>query len=356
MPGKEALSELAVGMELETLPGGLVVVAPSTTMLGELKVDPRYSIKLSRQVAVYVPTKGGLRQTVAVRHEAADRVLALKVARLAARLLRVHLEHVGQEVTYPQGEEVAQIWLSRLPAANSTKIAAETKVNHVYLYQVTEPRKAIEWVRVLAHEWGHLTLPAARGFREPEGDAAGFLGERLYIKWLSEDANALPREFDDFCERPGLQLYRDRQVIPLISLYNSSGPKDKRLGQNTAEAMDYYIGMALAADAAFGSKIAGFALYHTEDVTPKALVNAIQNSVFLQTELKITLPAWVPFAPDTYTVIGASGNVSIDVRKVNPAKPLPFRILEPGFKLVKSAPTTITLRRGAPKKRACPLR
>ena len=349
--GKEAISELAVGMELETLPGGLIVVAPSTTMLGEVKIDPNYAIKLLRQVGVYMPTKSGeLRQVVSVRHEVNDRVLALQIARLTARLLRLHQEHVGQEATFPQGEEIAQLWLSRLPAASGIKIAGETRINHLYLYQVTQPRTVIEWVRVLAHEWGHLTLPAARGFREPEGDASGFLGERLYLKWLNEDARALPRKFDDFCEREGLQLYSDRQITPLISLYNGSGPSDKRLDQNSGGAMDYYIGMALSADASFGSKVSGFALYHTEDVTPRALANAIRNGVFLQPELKVTLPAWVPFAPDTYTVLGSAGKVSVDVRSVDPAKPVPFKIITPGFKLVKGTVATIIIRRGVPKK------
>ena len=39
-------------------------------------------------------------------------------------------------------------------------------------------RDSIEWVRTVVHEWGHLTLPAARGFTAPENDAAGYLVPR----------------------------------------------------------------------------------------------------------------------------------------------------------------------------------
>lgn len=350
-PNKEALSELGIGMELETLVGGFVVVAPSSTMLGESKVDPTYGIKLSRQVGVYAPTKSGeLRQVVAVRHESADRALALRVARLAARLLRLHKDHVGQEATFPQGEELAEVWLSRVPAVNGTKIAGETRINQVYFYQVAEERAAILWARVIVHEWGHLTLPAARGYQEPEGDAAGFLGERVYLKWLQEDLVALPQKRDDFCEPEGVQLYYSRQVEPLMARYSAGGPSDKRLDLKTTEGMDYYIGMALGADQTFGSKVLGFALYHTESVSPRALVTALQNGVFLQPELNVKLPAWVPFAPDTYTVVGSAGKVSVDVRVVDPAKPVAFAIQKPGFKLVKGSVPSVTIRRGVPKK------
>lgn len=348
---KDTLAELGIGMELETLVGGFVIAAPSTTMLGENKTDPHYGIKLSRQIGVYAPTSSGeLHQVVSVHHESGDRGRALQIARLAARLLRLHKDHVGQEATFPQGEELADVWLSRVPAVNGEKIAGETRINNVYFYQVTEERSPILWARVVAHEWGHLTLPAARGYQEPEGDAAGFLGERLYLKWLHEDLTALPRKLDDFCEPEGVKLYYTRQVEPLIARFSGGGPADKRLDLKTTEGMDYYIGMALAADQAFGSKVAGFALYHTESVAPRALVTAIQNGVFLQPELSVKLPAWVPFAPDTYTVHGSAGKVSIDVRTVDPAKPLPFVIQKPGYKLVKGSVPTVTLRRGVPKK------
>ena len=199
---------------------------------------------------------GGFTQVVAVRHDSSDRAFALKVARLAGRLLRLHKDKVGQEASYQQDEEVAQVWLTRVKAPHKAKAAAETQVNNVYLFEVAEPRKEIEWARTIAHEWGHLVLLAARGYKDPENDAAGFLGERLFLKWLREDALALPRKTDDFCEREGLQLYYDRQLAPLMARYNAAGPADKRLSQLNTEGMDYYIGMALDTDDVFGLGIA----------------------------------------------------------------------------------------------------
>ena len=351
---KEVLSELSTGMELETLPGGFLVVAPSTTMLGETKTDPNFALKLSRQIAVYAPVaKGGFRQVAAVRHEVNDRAFALKVARLAARLLRLHKDRVGQEATYPQGEGVAEVWLTRGKAPRNARAAAETRANNVYLFDVAEPRPELEWARTISHEWGHLVLLAARGYTAPENDAAGFLGERLFLKWLREDLLALPRTSEDFCEREGLQLYFSRQLAPLMARYSAGGPTDKRLKQLTTEGMDYYIGMALNADEVFGSKVLGFAIYHLEDTTPEALVNAIRNGVFLQTELRIKLPAWVPLAPDTYTLSGPPGKVMLDLRPLDPSKQTPFTVLAPGYKRLKVVSGTIpsiVLRRGASKK------
>ena len=351
---KEALSDLSTGMELETLPGGFLVVAPSTTMLGKTETDANYGLKLSRQIAVYAPVAaGGFKQVVAVRHEVSDRAFALKVARLAARLLRLHQDRVGQEATFPQGEELANVWLTRVKAPTRASAAAETKINHVYLFEVAEPRPEIEWARTIAHEWGHLVLLAARGYKDPEGDSAGFLGERLFLKWLREDVLALPRKTEDFCERDGLQTYYNRQIAPLMARYNAGGPADKRLTQLNTEGMDYYIGMALDTDEVFGSKVIGFALYHLEDTTPLALVNAVRNGVFLQNELKVKLPAWVPLAPDTYSVSGPAGKVMLDVRPLDPSKPVPFKVAAPGFKRLKAVSgniPSVILRRGAPKK------
>ena len=351
---KDTLAELATGMELETLPGGFLVVAPSTTMLGEVKEDPNYGLKPSRQIAVYAPVaSGGFKQVVAVRHEAMDREFGIKVARLTARLLRLHKDRVGQEATFPQGEEIAQVWITRVQAPTRTTAAAETKVNHVYLFDITTPRPEIEWARTISHEWGHLILLTARGYSAPENDSAGFVGERLFLKWLREDVLALLRNTQDFCEATGLQTYYNRQIAPLMARYNTGGPKDKRLKQLNADGMDYYIGMALDTDEVFGSKVISNALYHLEDTTPTALVNAVQNAIFLQSELKVKLPAWVPLAPDTYTVSGPAGKVMLDVRPLNPAKPVPFKVLAPGYKRLKVVSgniPSIVLRSGAPKK------
>lgn len=341
-------------MELETLPGGYLVVAPSTTMLGEVKTDPSFGLKLSRQIAVYttLPT-GGLQKLVAIRHEVSDRAFARKTARLVARLFRLHKERVGKEATFPQGEETATFWLTPVRAPHSANAIAETRVSQVYLFEIAEPRTEIAWARVIAHEFGHLVLLAARGYSAPEGDAAGFLGERVFLKWLREDLLALPRSFDDFCEREGLQLYYNRQLAPLMARYSAGGPGDKRLKQLDAEGMDYYIGMALDTDEVFGSKVLGFALYHLESTSPTALVNAVRNGVFLESELKVKLPAWVPLAPDTYAVSGPAGKVLLDVRPLDPSKPTPFKVQTPGFKRLKAVAgniAAITLRRGASKK------
>jgi hypothetical protein len=150
-----------------------------------------------------------------------------------------------------------------------------------------------------------------------------------------------------------LQTYYTRQIAPLMARYNAGGPADKRLAQLNTEGMDYYIGMALDTDEVFGSKVIGFALYHLEDTTPRALINAVRNGVFLQSELKVKLPAWVPLAPDTYSVSGPVGKVMLDVRPLDPSKPVPFKVAAPGYKRLKAVSgniPSVVLRRGAPKK------
>jgi hypothetical protein len=50
-----------------------------------------------------------------------------------------------------------------------------------------------EWLRQVAHEWGHYALPMMGRFSEPEPDAAGALGEALFLQLLAAGGGARGR-------------------------------------------------------------------------------------------------------------------------------------------------------------------
>lgn len=66
----------------------------------------------------------------------------------------------------------------------------------LYIFQAQQPRHPIELAREVAHEFSHLTLPGIRGFGPPEDWTNGYLGEVLYLTWLSEDSSesVMPRQ------------------------------------------------------------------------------------------------------------------------------------------------------------------
>jgi hypothetical protein len=203
-----------------------------------------------------------------VHHEPPDRLLAQQTARLMARLLRLHYEHFGREARFPRDADVADVWLAPETQPNAPEVGGETRDNQVYFFATGAPRSPIEWTRTVVHEWGHLTMNAARGFKEPENDAGGFLGERLYLKWLRAD-KGLPTAPDDGVVPAGLDLYYERQIAPLISRFRKFGPAAKTLSGMNQAAMDLYIGGVLESDTTYGSQLTGRALRNIEGVRPQ---------------------------------------------------------------------------------------
>ena len=50
--------------------------------------------------------------------------------------------------------------------------------------EIDTSKPQAEACRELAHEYGHAVLPAIGGFKSPEDWANGYLGERLFLRWL----------------------------------------------------------------------------------------------------------------------------------------------------------------------------
>lgn len=90
----------------------------------------------------------------------------------------------------PGGEQL--IGQEFVPARNDFR-----KVNTIYIYQLSTFKNPVEMAREVAHEYGHAVLPAIGGFKQPEEWANGYLGERLFLEWLSKDLNARKLTPDD---------------------------------------------------------------------------------------------------------------------------------------------------------------
>jgi hypothetical protein len=276
---------------VEPLPGKYAILLPEPFAAPVPLREARYHWRFSRAIYIFAPVRQaagrstppqGLRLMAILHHEPSDLKIARQTARLIARLLRLHYEHFGREVTFPRDADIADIWLSPELSPGDPEAGGETQDNQVYFFATGSSRSPIEWTRTVAHEWGHLTMNAARGFREPENDAGGFLGERLYLKWLRADQNISPAP-DDGVVRSGLDLYYERQILPLISRFNRSGPVSKTLSAMTQESMDLYIGGVLASDTADGSLLTGRALRNIEGIRPQDFFVSLRTERQLQT-------------------------------------------------------------------------
>jgi hypothetical protein len=360
---------------VEEVPGGFLLLTPPEDRPAMAR-DGRYQWLFPRALFLYQTASGGTaagkgdrgwRRILTVHHAVKDADVALRTARLCARMLRLHRERFGKDAVFPRGHREAHVWLYRqTPLGPQVTLGGETRDNHVYVFATAEPRSPIEWVRTVAHEWGHLTLPAARGFSAPESDASGFLGERLYLKWLREERRAAGRDplLDDGTDAAGLDLYHGRQVAPLIARFEKTGPDSALWDGKGEETMDLYVGAALASDQALGSRLLGDALFTILGTAPRDLLAALRTTARGASLLRVKLPAWVPLeraryeiaAPDRVTVAVAGGAPL----RLSRGRPAALRVERPGWRWLRggtgsgsggaaaaSVRVDITLRRSA---------
>jgi len=147
------------------------------------------------------------------------------------------------------------VWLTRSAGAGlSPDVGGEQFKNHIYIYDIFAERRAVEWVREVAHEYGHYALPGVIGFTAPEEWSNGVLGERLYLKWLSDDVltGRIDSDFLPFINEVELNEFQTRQIVPLINRWATQADW-KRLVRTDAAGMDEYTGLILYWDAVHGS-------------------------------------------------------------------------------------------------------
>lgn len=345
--------DLGDGAATETLPGGFQVVLPAPTNDAQT-TDPFYNQRATRAVYVYVfrrePKRQGWFRVATVHHNENDRSRAEQTARLTARLLRLHRERFGQEAVFPRAAAASDVWLcsGAPPAANSTKstlIGGETRASNVFVWNTQSERSDLEWVRTVAHEWGHLTLPGARGFSSPENDAAGFLGERLFLRWMESEQSRLTPAPQDGTTATELARYTERQTTPLAERFRDGGPLHSLFSENGADAMDYYIGAACAFEDAFGSRLLGQALFSIDGDKPRDLLSAMSAAVSAIGSVAIKLPAWVPLPKTGFLLSGdAKGAVALADRpplSVGPQSKTPLPVRVAGWKWVRATDGTV---------------
>ena len=276
-------------------------------------VDPHYKNKTARVIYVYEKseTSDKMVRRVVVRFAPDDRENAVRIARLVAHLLRLHRQMFRRETAFPREASTANIWLVPSPNA-TTDIGGETRDANVYIFAVSAIKTPIELIRTVAHEWGHLTIPAARGYSEPEFDAAGYLGERLYLHAMTFPLRNTPPEpySKDPAMLAALIRYNERQTLPLMKRFADGGAFSPVLRGDGTEAMDYYIGMILSCYETFFAadytvSLIGAALWSVGGEKPADFVRSLEREMAKHTGLGVyisQLPAHVPLAKGEYSL------------------------------------------------------
>ena len=227
----------------------------------------------------------------------------------------------------------------------------------IVFFKTSQTRSEWEWLREVAHEYGHVVLPPAAGFRPPlEPYGNGALGETLAMLWIASDTasydvsnitktNALaprmaslspiaalpnarrgnaPSANDNDAPDPvwnnspqamtSEALGHIRQnALPSLRLWNAQGPNSPLRRDTSAAGLSYLEGFSVWMERVYGGDILGATAQnslrrtvnsYTYDarLTPTNtdnLINDFQNVMQSLWKTRKFLPLWLPGALET---------------------------------------------------------
>lgn len=155
-------------------------------------------------------------------------------------------------------ERPTDVWLCEGGSAGAEQPANAPA--HLYFYDINNPKRTpLEWLREIAHEYGHLTLPGIDGFEgEVEPYINGHAGERLFLLWwLAHALRDTPRTPDNIAAfKVSLQdlaaYVRDRSY-PALRQFLNEGPRSPLMDQPHAAGMEYLVGFLIYLERTHGS-------------------------------------------------------------------------------------------------------
>ena len=170
-----------------------------------------------------------------------------------------------------------------------TEAGKNRRVNTIYIYDIASFKDPMEMAREVAHEYGHATLPAIGGFKSPEDWANGYLGEKLFLRWL-RDAYQVGRIDSGSVmgtSLPSLDAWVKKNVDPLVLDASSHAPNKALLSGQGQKAMNAYMGLVLYADSVLPNNVVARSFKLTESTSakdyPDALVEAASEGSFTVT-------------------------------------------------------------------------
>lgn len=131
------------------------------------------------------------------------------------------------------------------------------RVNTIYIYRISDRIPPTEWVREICHEYGHASLPAVGGFSEPEDWGNGYLGEKLFMRWLTKDAHSGLATRKDLmgATAPELRSWMRANGSPHAQRIAANGLSKNSFRQVGPKAMDSYVGLYLHLESTLPDKV-----------------------------------------------------------------------------------------------------
>ncbi len=152
-------------------------------------------------------------------------------------------ERLGFDPTGRWGDPI-DLWLT-----SKGEPGARAQGRSIYIYTAHTPRVPGEWLREIAHEYGHVSFPGLGGFEDTDDPwVDGHLAEVLLAKWLTADGVPawMPWSMPDW--EAAARQERER----LLGLAGEAGIDTSRLSGKDEAARDYLLGLAVRLEAEQG--------------------------------------------------------------------------------------------------------
>lgn len=186
------------------------------------------------------------------------------------------------------------------------------QANTIYIYDLSSFKDPVEMAREIAHEYGHAVLPGVSGFKQPEPWSNGFLGEKLFLKWIRDDmaAGRLGPEDAMGASQAGLDAWVKQRVDPLVTTAATLGPAGWTVNE-AKSGMDAFLGLALYAESTLPPGIFVKSLAYTSDAHrdqtapvdyPEQIVQAASETENLTLAINpafIGKKIWIPLGKGT---------------------------------------------------------
>ncbi len=244
---------------------------------------------------LYGPSGRQIQRYANVHYTALTRTQAEEICCTISTLRSQQHSRLRQPVRLAWDTDTASIWIteekSRVP-----DVVGETRTTNVTYFDVTSQKDPNEFARVIAHEWGHLAMPAARGFTSPEPDSAGHLGEALGLRWLSSASTKEP--FHPVLPTPGYVATSRNRFDKALA---NTPPGTPLFTKRSAQGMFAYIGAVLHVADAYGEAFLGRIFQAVDADSPDAFLTAWAFVLTEDGTIRCTGSAWVPLEAGVYT-------------------------------------------------------
>lgn len=213
------------------------------------------------------------------------------------------------------------------PLARPWRAAGQDNISRgdIMFFKMTQPREELEWWREIAHEYGHVALPALNGFKPPlEPYGNGSLGETLGMMWASSLADDIAFEGDPASANPasapatqrgafgrGLYEHVAGNAVPALRYFEAQGPSSPLRRDGTLNGLQYLRGLGVYLDRVYGTRVLGAALAPlvehggptpntNKSIDAWTLLDSVTAAMRDPFERdRTTLPIWLPGALET---------------------------------------------------------